>query len=130
MSIINLEINLFMTMEIYVSRELSHPLHYQSSILFPITIHTVTYHTNTQSLHLSCLPTVPQYSQISHCFFFFSFFSLLTWYPFIISYSSIPSFKSFTAPLHLPLSSPYKVHSMYAGAVGLALPKAPHLSRL
>ena len=40
-----------------------------------------------------------------------SIFSLLTWYPFIISYSSIPSFKSFTAPLHLPLSSPYKVHS-------------------
>ena len=41
----------------------------------------------------------------------FSIFSLLTWYPFIISYSSIPSFKTLTAPLHLPLSSPYKVHS-------------------
>ena len=41
----------------------------------------------------------------------FSIFSLLTWYHFIISYSSIPSFKYLTAPLHLPLSSPYKVHS-------------------
>ena len=29
----------------------------------------------------------------------------------IISYSSIPSFKFLTALLHLPLSSPYKVHS-------------------
>ena len=43
--------------------------------------------------------------------FLLYFFSLLTRYPFIISYSSIPSFKSPTAPLHLPRSSPYKVHS-------------------
>ena len=55
------------------------------------------------------LPTIPRYSQIYHGLFFV--FSLLTWYPFIISYSSIPFFKSLTAPLHLPLSSPYKVHS-------------------
>ena len=62
MSIINLEIHFFMTREIYVSRELPHPLHYQS---------------------LHSLPTVPQYSQISHCFFFY-FFSLLTWHTFKI----------------------------------------------
>ena len=41
----------------------------------------------------------------------FSIFLLLTRYLFIISYSSIPTFKSLTVPLHLPLSSPYKIHS-------------------
>ena len=36
--------------------ENSHTLYIiKHSILFLITIHTVTYHTNTQSLHLSCL---------------------------------------------------------------------------
>ena len=109
MSIINLEINFFMTREIYVSRELTHPLHYQSLHSLP---HYYTYsyisHQHTVSPSFMSLPTVPQYSQISHCFTFY-FFSVLTRYPFIISYSSIPSFKSLTAPLHLPLSSPYKV---------------------
>ena len=111
--------------------ENSHTLYIiNHSILFLITIHTVTYHTNTQSLHLSCLCLLFHNTLRNLIVSFSNFFSLLTRYPFIISYSSIPSFKSFTAPLHLPLSSPYKVHSMYAGAVGLALPKAPHLSQL
>ena len=69
------------------------------SILFLITIHTVT-HQHSVSPSFMSLPTVPQYSQISHCFFFY-FFPILTRYPFIISYSSIPSFKSLIAPLHL-----------------------------
>ena len=130
MSIINLEINFFMTRKIYVSRQLTHPLHYQSLHSLP-HYHTYSYisHQHTVSPTFMSLPTVPQYSQISHCFFFY-FFLVLTQYPFIISYSSIPSFKSLMAPLHLPLSSPYKVHSTYAGAVGPALPKAPHLSLL
>ena len=47
------------------------------------------------------LPTVPHYSQISHG----SSSHMVSFYYFI------PLFKSFTAPLHVPLSSPYKVHS-------------------
>ena len=79
------------------------------SILFHITIHTVTYHTNTQSLQLSCLcllfHNILRYLIVS----FSIYFLVLTQYPFIISYSSIPSFKSLIAPLHLPLSSPFNV---------------------
>ena len=41
-------------------------------ILFLITIHTVTYHTNTQSLHLSCLCLL---FQNTHRYLFFLFFS-------------------------------------------------------
>ena len=95
----NLEINLFMTKEIYVSRELSYPLHYKSLHSLP-HYHTYSYisHQHTVSPAFMSLPTVPQYSQISYfsLFIFLFFFSLLTRYPFIISYSSIPSFKSFT----------------------------------
>ena len=78
MSIINLEINFFMTREIYVSRQLTHPLHYQSLHTFP-HYHTYSYisHQHTVSPSFISLPTVPQYSQISHCFFFY-FFSVLT----------------------------------------------------
>ena len=68
------------------------------------------------------MPTVPQYSQIYKCLFFY--FSLLTWYPFIISYSSIPSFKYLTYPLHLPLSSPYKV---YLNSTCFSVSTSPHL---
>ena len=65
-----------------------------NAILFHITIHTVTYHTNTQSLHLSCL-CILFHNTLTYLIVYF--FSLLTRYPFIISYSFIPSFKSFTA---------------------------------
>ena len=109
MSNINLEINLFMAREIQVSRELSHPLHYQSFHSLP-HYHTYSYISlqPTVSPSFMSLPTVPHYSQAM--FLFLYFFPLLTRYSFIISYSSIPSFKSLATPLHLPLSSPYKVH--------------------
>ena len=91
--------------------ENSHSLYIVNhSILFLIIIHTVTYHSNPQSLHLSCLCLLFHIT-LRYLMVSFSILSLLTWYPFIISYSSIPSFKSNTAPLYLPLSSPYKVHS-------------------
>ena len=110
------------------------------SILFLIIIHTVTYHTNTQSLQLSCLcllfHNTLRYLIVSFSIFSFSSHTVSFYYfiflhtIFQIPYSPSPSFKSLIAPLHLPLSSPYKVHSMYAGTVGPALPKAPHLSLL
>ena len=64
------------------------------SILFLITIHTVTYHTNTQSLQLSCLCLLFHNTLRYLIVSFTIVLSVLTQYPFIISYSSIPSFKS------------------------------------
>ena len=111
-----------MTRKIYVSRQLTHPLHYQSLHSLP------HYHTYSYISHqLSCLCLLfHNYSQISHCFVFY-FFSVLTWYPFIISYSSIPSYKSLIAPLHLPLSSPYKVHSNRMRAQWVQHFQRPHI---
>ena len=67
-------------------------------------------------LHITPTHSHCMYHVSAYCFTLLScislfIFSLLTPCPFIISYSSIPSFKSLTAPLHLSLSSPYKVHS-------------------
>ena len=96
---------------VYRLVENSHSLYIvYHSIIFLISIHTVPHHSNPHSLHLSCLCLLFHIT-LRYLMVSFSIFSLLTWYPFIISYSSIPSFKSLTAPLHLPLSSPYKVHS-------------------
>ena len=91
------------------------------SILFLITIHTVTYHTNTQSLQLSCL-----------CLLFHNTlrYLIVSFSNFFLQFSHSILFLFHIPPYHLPLSSPYKVHSTYAGAVGPALPKAPHLSLL
>ena len=70
-------INLFMTSEIYVSRQLTHPLHYQSLHSTLPHYHTYSYisHQHTVSPSFMSLPTVPQYSQISNCFFLFFFSS-------------------------------------------------------
>ena len=88
--------------------ENSHTLYIiNQSILFLITIHTVTYHSKPQSLHLSCLCLLFHIT-LRYILVSSYIFSLPTRNPFIISYSSIPSFKSLTAPPHLPLSSPYK----------------------
>ena len=101
MSIVYLEINLFTTRR-YMLVDNSHTLYIiNHSILFLITIHTATYHTNTQYLHLSCpLPTVPQYSQIFHCFFFYFFSSshTVSFYYFIFLHTT---FKSLITPLHI-----------------------------
>ena len=64
------------------------------------------------------LPAVPYHSHISFLF--------PTWYTFIVSYSSIQSFKYLTASLHLPLSSPYKVYSISNNSC-FPVSTSPHL---
>ena len=68
--------------------------------LFLITIPTVTYHSNPQSLHLSCLCLLFHIT-LRYFMFYFSISSLLTRYRFIASYSFVPSFSSVTIPLHI-----------------------------
>ena len=83
--------------------ENSHTLYIMNhSIFFLITIHTDTYHSKPQSLNLSCLCLLFHIA-LSYLIVSFSIFPLLTWYSFIISYSSIPSLLQ---PLYI-----YKVHS-------------------
>ena len=71
--------------DIYRLVENSHTLYIiNHSILFLITIHTVIYHSNPQSLHLSCL-----------CLLF-----QITLRYLIVFLYFLPSFKSRTAPHH------------------------------
>ena len=88
----------------------SHTLYITNhSIVFLIIAHTVTYHSNLHSRYISCLCPLFHIT-LRYIIVYFLVFTSYT-ISFYYSYSSILSFKSLTSPLHLPLSSPYKVHS-------------------
>ena len=70
------------------------------------------------------LPTIPHHSHISHCLFLYFITSYMI--PFFNSYSAISSFRYPTAPLHISLSSSYKVHSI-SMCISVSTSPQPHL---
>ena len=68
------------------------------------------YHSNPQSIHLSCLCLLFHITLI-YLIVHFCISGLTTWYPFMVSYSCIPSFSSRITYLHLLRSAPYLLYS-------------------